>query len=55
MKSVGKFIRAKREERRLPARELAKRAGISDAHVLYIENEKRKPTFDGLVKSHAAL
>jgi SOS-response transcriptional repressor LexA len=55
MKTVGKYIRAKREEKGFSARELAKRAGISDAHVLYIENEKRKPTFDVVMKVLSAL
>jgi SOS-response transcriptional repressor LexA len=55
MKTVGKFIRAKREEKGFSAREVAKRAGISDAHVLYIENEQRKPTFDVLMKILKAL
>ena len=55
MKTVGKYIRAKREEKGLSAREVARRAGISDGHVLYIENEQRKPTFDVLMKILKAL
>lgn len=55
MKTVGKYIRAKREEKGYSARELAKRSGISDAHVLYIENEQRKPTFDVVMKVLKAL
>jgi SOS-response transcriptional repressor LexA len=55
MKTVGTYFRAKREEKGLSAREVAKRAGISDAHVLYIENEKRKPTFDVVMKLLKAL
>lgn len=55
MKGVGEYIRAKREERDISARELAKKAGISDAHVFYIENEQRKPTFDVVMRILKAL
>lgn len=55
MKTVGRYIKVKREEKGLSAREVAKRAGISDAHVLYIENEQRKPTFDVIMKVLKAL
>lgn len=55
MKTLGSYIKAKREERELSAREVARRAGISDGHVLYIENEQRKPTFDVLMKILKAL
>jgi SOS-response transcriptional repressor LexA len=55
MKSVGRYIKSKRDKRGLSARQVAKRAGISDAHVLYIENEQRKPTFDVIMKVLKAL
>lgn len=55
MKTVGKYLKDKREEKGLSAREVARRAGISDGHVLYIENEQRKPTFDILMKIVKAL
>lgn len=55
MKTVGEYIKAKREEKDLSARELAKRAGISDGHVIYIEKGQRKPTFDIMMKIIGAL
>jgi len=55
MKGVGEYIRTKREEMDFSARELAKKAGISDVHVFYIENEQRKPTFDVVMKVLKAL
>jgi len=55
MKGVGEYIRAKREEMDFSARELAKKAGISDVHVFYIESEQRKPTFDVVMKVLKAL
>ncbi len=55
MKTLGKYLKDKREEKGLSAREVARRAGISDGHVLYIENEQRKPTFDVLMKIIKAL
>ena len=39
----------------LSAKEVGKRAGITDAHVLYIEKYKRKPTFDVLMRMLSAL
>ncbi len=55
MFTVGKYIKAKRDEKGWSAREVAKRAGISDGHVLYIENEQRKPTFEIVMKILGAL
>jgi SOS-response transcriptional repressor LexA len=46
VKSVGEFIREKREEQGLSARQLAEMAGVSDAHIIYIETGRRNPTFD---------
>jgi len=45
MKTVGQFIRQKREEQGLSARQLGERARVSDAHIIYIETGKRNPTF----------
>lgn len=55
MLTVGKYIKVKRDEKGWSAREVAKRAGISDGHVLYIENEQRKPTFEIVMKILEAL
>lgn len=55
MKTVGEYIRAKREDRGLSAKELAKNAGISDSHIIYIEKGQRKPTFDVVMKVLRAL
>lgn len=55
MKSVGTFIREKRKQKELSARQLAERAGVSDAHILYIEGGKRKATFEKLMKILDAL
>ncbi len=55
MKTVGEYIRAEREDRDLFAKELAKRAGISDGHIIYIEKGQRKPTFDVVMKILKAL
>jgi SOS-response transcriptional repressor LexA len=55
MKTVGEFIRERRKERGLSARQLAVMSGMSDAHVLYIENAKRKPTFERLMRLLDAL
>ncbi|MDP2168265.1 MAG: XRE family transcriptional regulator [Thermodesulfovibrionales bacterium] len=52
---VGDFIKERRLKAGLSAKEAAKRAGVSDAHILYIEKEKRKPTFDVLVRILNAL
>lgn len=52
---VGDFIKERRLKAGLSAKEAAKRAGVSDAHILYIEKEKRKPTFDVLVRIMNAL
>jgi SOS-response transcriptional repressor LexA len=55
MKTVGQFIRQKREEQGLSARQLAERAGVSDAHILYIETGRRNPTFDKVMNILDAL
>lgn len=55
MKTVGEFIRQKREELGLSARQLAERAGVSDAHILYIETGRRRPTFHKVMSILDAL
>lgn len=55
MKTVGEFIRQKREEQGLSARQLADMAGVSDAHILYIETGRRNPTFDKVMNILDAL
>ncbi len=45
MRTLGEFIREKRQEQGLSARQLAERAGVSDAHIIYIETGRRNPTF----------
>lgn len=53
--NVGQYLKSKREEKGLSARTVAKKAGISDVHVSYIEHNRRKPTFDVLMKVIKAL
>jgi SOS-response transcriptional repressor LexA len=55
MKTLGEYIRQKREEQGLSARQLAEMAGVSDAHIIYIETGRRKPTFDKVVNILDAL
>jgi SOS-response transcriptional repressor LexA len=53
--NVGQYLKSKREEKGLSARTVAKKAGISDVHVSYIEHNRRKPTFDVMMKVIKAL
>jgi len=55
MISIGDFIRQKRQGAGLSAKEVAKRAGVSDVYILYIERGLRNPTFSNLVKIISAL
>ncbi len=52
---LNEFIRQRRLAAGLSARDVAQKAGISAAHVLYIEKGKRKPTFDVLLRVLNAL
>lgn len=54
-KTIGQFIREKREELGLSVRQLAERAGVSDVHVGYIEKAKRDPSFKVLSQVVSAL
>ena len=56
MKTVAEYINAKREELGLSAREVARSAGITGEHILYIERGQRKnPSFDVVMKILRAL
>lgn len=56
MKTVAEYIKAKREDKGLSARELAKTAGITGEHIRYIESGQRKtPSFDIVMKILKAL
>ena len=55
MKTVGQFIKERRVAQGLSARELAHRANMSGAHIRYIEEGKRRPTFDRLMDILNAL
>lgn len=56
MKTVAEYIKAKREDKGLSARELAKTAGITGEHIRYIESGQRKtPSFDVVMKILKAL
>jgi SOS-response transcriptional repressor LexA len=56
MKTVAEYIKDKREEKGLSARELAKTAGITGEHIRYIESGQRKtPSFDVVMKILQAL
>ncbi|MBI4824774.1 MAG: helix-turn-helix domain-containing protein [Nitrospirae bacterium] len=52
---VGAFIKQRRQISGLSASEVAEKAGVSAAHILYIEKGKRKPTFHVLVRVMNAL
>ncbi|MDO8723327.1 MAG: XRE family transcriptional regulator [Syntrophales bacterium] len=54
-KTIGQFIREKREELGLSVRQLAERAGVSDVHIGYIEKSKRDPSFKVLSQVISAL
>lgn len=54
-KTIGEFLREKRKEQGLSARQLAERSGVSDGHIIYIENGLRSPTFEKLMKLLDAL
>ena len=52
---MGQYFKIRREEKGLSARAVAKKAGISDAHVSHIEHNRRNPTFDVMMKILKAL
>ncbi|HDL01544.1 MAG TPA: helix-turn-helix domain-containing protein [candidate division Zixibacteria bacterium] len=53
--NVGHYLQTKRKEKGLSARAVAKKAGISDVHVSHIEHNRRKPSFDVMMKVLRAL
>jgi SOS-response transcriptional repressor LexA len=56
MKTVAEYIREKREDLGLSAREVAKSAGITGEHIRYIESgQRRHPSFDVVMKILRAL
>jgi transcriptional regulator with XRE-family HTH domain len=56
MKMVAEYIKEKREAQGLSAREVAKNAGITGEHLLYIERGQRKtPSFEVIMKILRAL
>lgn len=55
IKAVGRFIKKKRAEKGYSARLLGDKAGISDAHIIYIEKAQRRPTFDKVMNILSAL
>ncbi len=56
MNPVAAYIRERRKALGLPASEVARRAGVSGEHILYIEKEERKaPSFDVVMRIIRAL
>ena len=47
---IGKRIRETRKQRGLSAEELAEIADLSTVYISYIENAKRKPSLESLIK-----
>ena len=47
---VARVLREKREKRGLSMRELASKAGLSQAMISFVERELRKPTLDTLLR-----
>ena len=52
---IGKRIRETRKQRGLSAEELAEIADLSTVYISYIENAKRKPSLESLIKISNAL
>ena len=52
---IGKRIRETRKQRGLSAEELAEIADLSSVYISYIENAKRKPSLESLIKISNAL
>jgi len=56
MKTVAEYIKEKREQLGLSAREVARKAGVTGEHIRYIESGQRKtPSFDVIMKILKAL
>ncbi len=55
MEAIGEYLKRKRAERGLSARQLARAVGMSDAHVIYIEKGKRTATFPKIMNMLSAL
>lgn len=52
---LGDYIRKNRKEKGLSAKELSQISSVSEGHILYIEREKRRPTFQVISKLIKAL
>ena len=48
MKAIGSIIKTRRLAKGLTARQVAEMVGVSDVHVIYIENGRRRATFEKL-------
>lgn len=55
MKTIGTYIKEKRKQLGLSAKELARRVGISDVYLFSIEKDSPNPTFKVIVKILKAL
>src|SRR5262245_49342104 len=53
--TLGKYIRAKREERRMSLLELSTNSGVAYAHLSRIENDNTIPSPDTIVKLSDAI
>ncbi|MCL1844778.1 MAG: helix-turn-helix domain-containing protein [Defluviitaleaceae bacterium] len=49
-RSIGKRVRANRTRQELTQAELAEKTGMSDVYISYIENARKRPSLDSLVK-----
>ena len=55
MKAIGSILKTRRIAKGMSARQLADSVGVSDAHIIYIENGQRKATFEKLANIIRAL
>lgn len=53
--TIGEFLKKKRKESGLTTRALSALSGVSDSHIVLIEQGKRRPTFEALAKIINAL
>lgn len=55
IRAIGHLIKRRRARLNISAKELARQVGVSDAHIIYIENGHRKPSFEKVMNILAAL
>jgi SOS-response transcriptional repressor LexA len=55
LRELGALIKRRRQALKLSARELARAAGVSDAHIIYIEKAQRRPSFHAIMNILHAL